>query len=223
MPIKLVALPRISGNGELANIWKFYFNSVFFLSLGPFKIIKTEKVYYVKQRRIWRLFSGLVCLIIIIFNYNYIIQDTLQGKILSEVICDKSGFFFHVSVGFVRLALTSVTMHELWFRERNVVNIINFLGDPRSCIPRVSAQVILKVKMLMVASFFTLCVVEFIIEHFRIYKEAGQFGYWYSLCLFADKYHFLDKESCFEPGSANVATLPGKFAGGFSLISKCLW
>lgn len=220
---KPVVVSPATGNLELANIWKKYFNFIFFLGLSPFRIIQDEKSYKVKKKSLRSLLSGLVCLIVIIFSYNYIIREILRGRLHNEGTHDKSEFFFHVAIGIIRLSLTTLTIHELWFREQDIVRIINFLVDRSTYIPRVSSKKIQQVKTQLVATFLVLCCGDFLLEQYLIYEKAKQHGYWYSLCLYAEQYKFLNRETCLEPGSANVVSLPGKFISCFALLSKCLW
>lgn len=223
---KFAMIPNITGNEELAIIWKAYFNSAWFLGLSPFKVIQNDKLSLFFFKRKQSLAQNIVCalisFVVLLFCYHFIIHGIIREKLFSELITqDKSGFLFQVAVALVQVTATTLSIHELWFHQRDIIGIINFLHDPTTCIPRATNNVILKVKILMIAGFFILSIAEVITELYFVYESVDQ--NWNSLCLMANKYLSLAKEDCLEPGTANVVTFQGKLVATLAIFIKCIW
>lgn len=223
--IKSLKFQNKFGNYELANIWKTYFNVAWFTGLSPFKIVGADDgqlnllQFKRKQSQIRRVLCVLLFLLTIVFSNNNLIQNVLyQGF---EFTYGKSGFFFLLAISIIQLTLPPLTFWEFWFKQGDIIDIINFLGNPATCMPQVSNRCILKVKLFACGSLLVICVGEIIVDQYVLLHNVGSHELWYSLCLTGGEFLFFGKDTCM--GTGGVTTLSGKFVAILGLTTKWMW
>lgn len=209
------------GNYELANIWKIYFNTAWFMGFSPFKIIhdKDEQLFKRKLSRVQWILCALVSLLIIPFSFNYPIQIFEKAFRTNE----KAAFFFLAVMEICLFFLSILTFWEFWLKQRDIMFIINFLLDSNNGIPRVSPKIILKIKILMIVAFLVLCIEQFIVEEYLYYVKQGPDNYWHSLCVLGNPSLSFSTQPCVEANKAGILTLSGKVLASFAWVAKCLW
>lgn len=222
------SLPYSSGNYELVDIWKSYFNASWFAGISPFKVIHADDRAELKHqfKRKSTTFQSVICAVVyflvILFSLNNNMRNLQEA--LDKFAHDKSRFLFILAKEIFHLGMPLLSFRELWWCQEKVIHIMNLLVSPSTGIPRVSGKVILRAKIFMVTGFLVQCMGQFIVEQYLLYKSVGSDGYWYSLCELGSPSVLFSKDSCVASEDSSLAlSFRGQLVANLALCAKCLW
>lgn len=126
-----------SKQGRILIPFKLYYDGAYYLGFCPFKIVSSDatsvKNTTFTTKRYWlhTIYSAVVCLGItfIVTGYAAFLMEKIMRRPKGPVKFFESGVLVFHTIAIL------LHLHQFWFNEAAILNLVNFINDPKNVLP----------------------------------------------------------------------------------------